>query len=108
VAEAPSFAHVTDRRLSGVYHHIRNSSAGTPITVEKVSIPRYDPLSDGDSAAVSRGSLRGIGGRGRTFCGGEIEGSVCCGGGGGGGGGEAGSDGGTNVITGWETVERKV
>jgi hypothetical protein len=32
-----------------------------------------------------------------------MEGSVC-----GGGGGVAGGDGGANVITGWETVERKV
>jgi hypothetical protein len=34
-----------------------------------------------------------------------MEGSVC---GGGGGGGEAGGDGDANVITGWETVERRV
>jgi len=30
-----------------------------------------------------------------------MEGSVCCGGGGGG-------DGGANVMTGWEAIERKV
>lgn len=35
-----------------------------------------------------------------------MEGSICCGGGG--GGGEVGGDGGANVITGWETVERRV
>jgi hypothetical protein len=53
-------AHVTDRHLSGVYH-TRNSSAGTaaPVTVEKVSILKYDPLSndDSDDIAVARASL---------------------------------------------------
>jgi hypothetical protein len=38
-----------------------------------------------------------------------MDGSVrVCGGAGGGGGGEADGGGGANVITGWETVERKV
>jgi hypothetical protein len=111
VIEAPRSAHVVDRYLSGVYH-IRNSSAGTaaPVTVEKVSIPRYEPLSndDSDDAAVARASLRGVGGRRRTLCcGGQMDGGVC-GGGGGGGGGEAVGDGGANDITVWETVGRKV
>jgi hypothetical protein len=86
-------------------YHIRNPSAGTaaPITVEKVSIPKYGPLSN-DDAAVARTLLRGGGGRDRTLgcCGGEMQGSVCCGGGGGGGDGRA------NVMTGWEAIERKV
>jgi hypothetical protein len=101
-------SHVADRRLSGVYHK-RNSSAGTaaPVTVEKVSIPKYDPLSndDIDDAAIALASLRGVSCRDRSWgcCGGQMKGSVC---GGGGGGGEAG--GGANVISGCETVERKV
>lgn len=58
----------------GVY--IRNSSAstGAPVTAEKVSIERYDPLSndDSDEAAIARAPLIGVGGRCRTL--------GCCGG----------------------------
>lgn len=55
--------HVTVRRLSEAYH-IRESSAGTaaPVTVEKVSIPKYGPLSndDSDDAAMALALLRGV------------------------------------------------
>jgi hypothetical protein len=56
--------------------HIRNSSAstGAPVTVEKVPIEKYDPLSndDSDDAGIARASLRGVGGGCRTW--------GCCGG----------------------------
>jgi len=89
--EAAQFAHVTDGRLSRVYHISSASTAG-PVTVEKVSIPKYGPSSnDNDDAVVTRASLRGVGDRNPTL--------GCCG---------TGGDGGAKVITGWETVERKV
>jgi hypothetical protein len=77
VAEAARFVHVTDRCLTaGAVYHIRNSSAGSsaPFTVEKVSIPKYDPFSndDSDDAAAALASLGRVGGRGRTW--------GCCGG----------------------------
>ena len=85
--EAAQFAHVTDGRLSRVYHTSSSSNAG-PVTVEKVSIPKYGPSSNDDSV-VTRASLRGVSDRYSTL--------GCC--------GPCGVCG-AKVITGWVTVSR--